>query len=96
MRLPPIKLRWSFLGTILATTSLVSSVIVLNQQYEGSWGGFLIFLINLPISVAPLVLGNLLGLNQVPLIICAGIAQWYFIGWLIELTIKRINSKKSQ
>lgn len=96
MRLPPFKLRWSFLGAILATTSLVLSLVALSQHYEGSWGGFFVFLINLPISLVPLVLGNLLGFNQVPFIICAGIAQWYFVGWFIELAIKRVNSKRPQ
>ena len=96
MRLPPRKLYWSFLGAILATTSLVLSLVALSQHFEGSWRGFVVFLINLPVSLVILILGNILGLDQVPFIICAGIVQWYFVGWFIELAIERNNSKRPQ
>ena len=87
------KRYWSFLGIILATTSLVLSLVALNQHYEGSWGGFVVFLINLPFSAVILFIGHALNFNQVPLIICMGMVQWYFIGWLIEYMIKRFHSK---
>lgn len=96
MRLPPFKSCWSFLGAILATTSLVLSLVALNQHYEGSWGEFVVFIINLPVSLVILILGNILGVDQVPFIICAGMAQWYFVGWSIGHAISRSNSKRPQ
>jgi hypothetical protein len=96
MRFASFELRWSLLGATLAFICLVVSLIALGQHYEGSWGGFVVFQINFPISLVPLVLGNLLGLDQVPFIICAGIAQWYVVGSFIESAIKRVNSQGAQ
>lgn len=95
MHLPPFKYRWSLFGIFLAGCSLVISLAVLSQQYEGSWGGFLLFLIALPISLTVLFLGNLFGFNLVPFIICAGVIQWYLVGWFIERAVKRSKSRVS-
>jgi hypothetical protein len=95
VRLPPFKSYWSFLGSILATISLVLSLVILDQNYEGSWGGFAIFLFNLPISAVILILGDKLGFAQVPFIIAAGVAQWYLVGWAIGRAFKAFKAERS-
>ncbi len=84
MNLQRFNVVWSFLGAILATVSLALSLVLLSQPSEGSWGGFTVFVLNLPASLVPLVIGNFLDFNQVPLMIGSGVVQWYFAGWLID------------
>ncbi len=93
MNLPSFNVIWSFLGATLAMVSLLLSLAVLSQPSEGSWGGFAVFVLNLPLSLVPLLLGYILGFNQVPLMIASGMIQWYFVGWLIEIAIRRYRSR---
>jgi hypothetical protein len=62
-------------------------------ESEGSWGWFLVFLIDLPFSIIILPVQKVLP----PLIAFGtmGFIWWFFIGWLISKIVQRIYISRS-
>ena len=58
--------------------------IVISRHFEGSWGGFFIFLANFPASVAITMLANVLGIHSIFFLVVLGTAWWFLLGILIS------------
>lgn len=74
-------------GISFAIGFAVIEGLVFAQHFEGSWGGFLIFLLALPASLLALIVGG----HPIALLI-AGLVQWYWIGSVID----RVRRSKSE
>ena len=85
----PFKL--SSLGVALAVMSLGVTFFVWTQHFEGSWGGFVLFIINFPASLLALLP---LGLNQWVLFSVLGVVWWYVVGSCIERVLTKRSKRK--
>lgn len=98
MKSPP---KWVYgPGIGLALLHVIVYFVVMAQHYEGSWSGFLIFLIDLPASLLILSLSNAFSIRtDIPLLI-GGTAWWFCLGLLIGrvalflLNVGRRNSSE--
>ncbi len=70
----------SFLGLALAVLHCVVVFYIKNQSFEGSWGGFFLFLIDFPVSLLSFVP---IGLNGWLFFYVFGSIWWYGIGFFI-------------
>jgi hypothetical protein len=70
-------------GSALALGHAVFYFIIMSRHYEGSWGGFLIYLVDFPASVLVLLLSNALGIRTPYALLAGGTAWWFCIGILI-------------
>lgn len=68
-------------GSVLFLLHICFVMYVYVQDYEGSWGGFLLFIIDLPVSLIAFIP---IGLNQWLFFGVVGSFWWYIIGCLIE------------
>lgn len=71
----------SIIGTIFFVAHAVIVLVIMGSNIEGSWGGFFVMVMDLPISL--LYMPFLRIINQWPIYIIVGGAWWYFIGILI-------------
>jgi hypothetical protein len=72
-------LHWfSSLGVTLALLYFVFALIVFGQQYEGSWGGFLLFWTSFPASLLTFVLPD--GRIGEFMSAAVGVFWWYAVG----------------
>ena len=76
--------RLSYIGLALCATFVVAFVAINALTFEGSWGGFLIFVIGFPISIPIVLVGALSPMAFKPLMLSCGCIWWYFVGWLVE------------
>lgn len=67
----------SIVGVTLFMAHTLFVLFVHSQRYEGSWGGFLIFVVDFPFSLVYLVP---VGLDQWFMTTVFGGAWWYFLG----------------
>lgn len=68
----------SSLGAALAILYVGFAIFVFNAQYEGSWGGFLLFWAAFPASMLTFVLPDGRGGNAI-LVVVGGL-WWYAVG----------------
>ncbi len=86
------RLRLNRLGLVLLTVHLAVVYWIYSQHFEGSWGGFFLFLIDFPISLLSFVC---VGWNQfIFFISVVGSLWWYSLGLIITALIKRANHAK--
>jgi hypothetical protein len=65
----------------------------MSRRFEGSWGGFLIFLVDLPVSVPALLLSNVLVIRTEYVLLVVGTAWWFCIGVLISKLFTWLSTK---
>lgn len=83
------RLAWkSRVAPLLAVLNLLIVAYVYSQHYEGSWGGFVLFCLDFPISLLSFVP---LGWNQWMFFSVIGPLWWYLIGVLISTGIRNRN-----
>mgnify|MGYP003441860388 FL=1 len=70
--------RVSSLGLVLGLLYLAFSLFVITRQYEGSWGGFLLFWASFPASLLALVLPDEKA-GEI-MLAAVGVVWWYAIG----------------
>jgi hypothetical protein len=78
------------LGIILLVVHLVVIFWITMQEFEGSWGGFLIFLIDFPVSVLSFAFSGYV--QFIYFMAVVGSMWWYLIGLAISTLIKRAES----
>ena len=73
------------LGLIFSLSYGLLSLIIMNIDIEGSWGGFILFILAFPFSFASLLVSNCFN-NFIGnlLFIFINMLWWYFIGWLLS------------
>jgi hypothetical protein len=71
-------------GSVLALSHVAFYFFVMSRNFEGSWGGFLIFLVDLPASLLALLLSNAPGMHSEYVFLIIGTAWWFFVGLLIS------------
>ncbi len=85
---------WPIAGLIAAVIYVALSTIILAHPAEGSWSGFLVFLLGWPLTLPGLLLGH--GSNM-QLVICFGALQWFLLGGLAwSVTVRIARSIKPQ
>ena len=78
----------SSLGIVLAFLHLLLVGFVYSRDYEGSWGGMILLVADLPVS---LLLALPIPMNQWLFFGIVGTVWWYWLGTLFaKLTRKRI------
>jgi len=75
---------------ILPALHLLLCFCVLQQHFEGSWGGFFIFLADYPFSILILLIADQLKLGIVALVVL-GTLWWYFLGWIAIFLLRKIS-----
>src|SRR5260370_13994356 len=84
------------LGSALALGHAVFYFTIMSTQFEGSWGGFLIFLVDLPASLLVLLLSNAFGIRTAYALLTGGTVWWFCIGILVAKLFtffsKRVSS----
>jgi len=83
-------------GSALALGHAVFYFTVMSRHFEGSWGGFLIFLVDFPASVLVLLLSNALGIRTDYALLAGGTAWWFCIGILIAKLFTFISKRVSR
>jgi hypothetical protein len=78
--------RFNALSLILAAAHLAAVIAVYSQHFEGSWGGFFLYVLDFPVSLLALLP---LGWNQWFFFGVIGSLWWYVIGGLILRLIKK-------
>jgi hypothetical protein len=53
---------------------------VMSRHFEGSWGGYVIFLVDFPGSLPALILSNLLEIRTPYVLLVVGTAWWFLLG----------------
>jgi hypothetical protein len=84
--------RIDFLGVCAAIGHTALALAIRSQRFEGSWGGFLLFVIDFPASLfflAPGVSGSWTAM------IVIGGTWWYLIGFSVHKLIDRIKAGSS-
>ena len=74
------------LSLVLLLVHLVIVFVVYRQHFEGSWGGFFLFLIDFPVSLLSFLP---IGWNQWFFFGVIGSIWWYLIGILILYFVKK-------
>lgn len=77
-------------GKAFAVAHVIFYVAVLSQHYEGSWGGFLIFIVDFPVSfllLTPLPVSTDVAMF---IMLIAGTIWWFFIGVLLAPLVQDI------
>jgi hypothetical protein len=88
-RLPNVSL----LGLGFALANLLLTFFVWQSRFEGSWGGFLLFILNFPVSMLSFIP---LGWNQWAFFLIFGPIWWYSIGFVAErIWVSRRKLRKS-
>jgi hypothetical protein len=72
------------LGSLLAVGHVVFCAIVISRQFEGSWGGFFIFLADFPASIAIAMIANVLSIHSIYFLVVLGTGWWFLLGVLIS------------
>ena len=83
----------SWLGVALSSLNLAMVMAILRHGFEGSWGGFYVFLINLPISIPVLFIGHVVQPAFPWFAVLVGAIWWYVVGWWIENLIRRFRQR---
>ena len=84
------RLRVYRTGLALAALNLLVTFLVYRQHFEGSWGGFILFWFNFPISLLSFLP---VGWNQWLFFFIVGPAWWYFIGMFIVIVFESRRSR---
>jgi hypothetical protein len=84
----------SWIGLALAALNAIIAIALFQHGFEGSWGGFFVFLINLPISVLALLIDYYVQPKYPWLLVLTGVVWWYVIGWWIERCIRRRSRRR--
>jgi hypothetical protein len=80
-------------GSALALSHVILFFAIMSRHYEGSWGGFLIFLVDFPGSILPLLLSNALGIGNLHPLLVFGTVWWFCIGILISKAFTFFSAK---
>ena len=84
--------RISRLGAVLCVAYVATFLVISVQEFEGSWGGFLLFVISLPLSMLILPAASAIGLPgptfDVALLV-AGVGWWYGVGYFVERLVSK-------
>lgn len=83
----------SLTGIVLSALNLVIVAAIYRKGFEGSWGGFFIFLIDLPISIPILLIDYVVRPKHPWIGILVGATWWYVVGWWVEHWVRRKLSK---
>lgn len=83
----------SRLGIALALSNLIITLWVYVQKFEGSWGGFVLFWVNFPVSLLTFIP---FGWNQWLFFIFVGPIWWYVIGVFLVYAYKSTLLKRHQ
>jgi hypothetical protein len=78
------------LGLILLAVHLAVVFWINMQNFEGSWGGFLIFLIDFPVSLLSFAFSGYV--QFIYFMAVVGSIWWYAIGLTISTLIKRARA----
>ena len=83
------------LGILLALIYLIASMVILGDSTEGSWGGFLLFVLAFPFSILSLFVSNYVNgplANWVFIFLNA--IWWFLLGWInTKIFRKKIQTK---
>src|SRR5262249_54736051 len=80
-------------SSALALSHVVFCFWVLGRHFEGSWGGFLIFLVDLPASVLALLISNIFGIRTDYVLLVVGTAWWFGVGTLLSMLLTWLSAK---
>jgi len=83
-------------GSALALGHAVFYFTVMSRHYEGSWGEFLIFLVDLPASFPVLFLSNALGIRTDYALLAGGTVWWFCLGIMIAKLFTFISKRVSR
>ena len=79
----------SLVGSGLAIANLCLTFFVWSREFEGSWGGFLLFIFNFPVSMLSLIP---VGWNPWVFFSIVGPLWWYAVGAITErIWLRRRN-----
>jgi len=84
--------RVSRLGAVLCVAYIATFLAVSLQEFEGSWGGFLLFVISMPLSALVLPVASALGLSGLAAnvaFLVTGVAWWYGVGYAAERLVSK-------
>ena len=74
------------LGLIFFVIHTVIVYSIIGKHYEGSWGGFFLFILDFPISLLMLIPINW---NKWVLFGVIGALWWYLIGVIITIAVRK-------
>jgi hypothetical protein len=84
--------RLSRFGTVLCIAYVATFLAVSLQEFEGSWGGFVLYVISMPLSTLILPAASTLGLSSLAVnaaFLVAGVAWWYGVGYAAERLVSK-------
>jgi hypothetical protein len=84
--------RLSRFGAVLCVAYIATFLAVSLQEFEGSWGGFLLYVISMPLSTLILPAASALGLSSLAVnvaFLVVGVAWWYGVGYAAERLVSR-------
>lgn len=86
--------RWTYVfGSALALGHVIIYSTIMSRHFEGSWGGFLISMVDFPASILALLLSNVPGIRTDYILLVCGTAWWFYIGVLIAKLFTFISAK---
>jgi hypothetical protein len=87
-------LRWPYLwGGTLALAHVVFYFVAMNVNSEGGWGGFPVFVADLPASIPLLLLTNVIGIATPYALLVGGTAWWFCLGLASSKLVMHISQK---
>ena len=85
-------LRISRVGVVLCTIYFVAFLAIALSRFEGSWGGFLLFVLSLPLSALILPAAGALNVSSSAVnlaFLITGVAWWYGVGYALERLVSK-------
>ena len=80
-----------FVGLVLALGHIWFYYYDISHYSEGGWGGFLTFVIDLPLSILLIKLIGVLSLSSPIILLVGGTLWWFCLGTLISMLIRRFS-----
>jgi hypothetical protein len=68
-------------------------VFVMNRHFEGSWGGFFIFLVDFPASLPALLVSNVLRIRTDYVLLVLGTAWWFLLGIGFSIVLTWLSTR---
>ena len=84
-------LNLSLVGICFLITHLLTVLTIWKMNFEGSWGGFFLFVIDFPISLIVLLP---VGWNHWLFFGVVGSLWWYLIGMLLQRAVARRKRRR--
>jgi hypothetical protein len=80
--------RWDFILPSLLALGHVGLYFSSVRQSPDGWAGFVVFIVDVPISIPLLMLAKALSLDKLVVLLVGGTIWWFVLGILISILIK--------